>query len=72
MSRKVFMYLETAFDNLALEEIDTDLAIIPPDVDDLTDEDVLNDEDTTTPLVRDVPGLVEVVNAEEEDGSDVP
>ena len=56
----------TALDYLVLEYIDADLAVIPPDVDNLTDED------TATPLVRDVPGLVEVVNADEEDGSDVP
>ena len=66
------MNLEAALDYLVLEDIDTDLAVIPPDVDDLDDEDELNDEDTATPLVRDVPGLVEVVNADEEDGSDEP
>ena len=69
---KVFMNFEAALDYLALEEIDTDLEIIHPDVDDLTDEDKLNDKDTAMPLVCDVPDLVEVVNADEEDGSDVP
>ena len=72
MSRNVFMNLEVALDYLVLEDIDADLAVIPPDVDDLTNEDELNDEDTATPLVRDVPGLLEVVNADEENGSDVP
>ena len=72
MSRKVFMNLDAALDCSALEDIDTDLAIIPPDVDNLTDEDKLNDKDNVTPLVRDVPGLVKVVNADEKDGSDVP
>ena len=69
MSCNVFMNLEAALDYLVLEDIDADLAVIPPDVDDFTDEDELNDKDTATPLVRDVPGLVEVVNADEEDGS---
>ena len=41
-------------------------------VDDLTDEDELNDKDTATTLGCDVSGLVEVVNADEEDSSDVP
>ena len=72
MSRNVFMNLEAGLDYLVLEDIDTDLGIIPPDLDDLTDKDELNDEDTATPLVRDVPGLAEVVNPNEEDGPDVP
>ena len=72
MSRNVFINLEAALDYLVLEDIDADLAVIPPDIDDLTNEDELNDEDTATPSVCDVPGLVEVVNADEEDGSDVP
>ena len=71
MSCKVFMNLKAALDYLTLEDIDADLTVIPPDVDDLTDEDKLNDKDMATPLVRDVPGFVEVVNADEEDGFDV-
>ena len=66
------MNLKAALDYLVLEDINSDLAIIPPDVDDLTNEDELNGKDTATPLVRDVPSLVEVVNADKEDGSDVP
>ena len=54
-----------------MENIDADLAVFPPDVDDLTDEDELNDQNTTTPSVRDVPGLVEVVKTDEKDGFDV-
>ena len=70
MSRKVFMNLEAALDYLALEDIDADLAVILPDVDDLIDEDELNDKDTATAFVCDVPDLVEVVNADKKDGSD--
>ena len=66
------MNLEAALDYLALEEVDTDLAIIHADVDDLTNEDKLNDEDTAALLVCDVPGLFKVVNADEKDGSNVP
>ena len=72
MSRNVVMNLEAALDYLVLEDIDAELAVISLDVDDLTDEDELNDEDIATPLVRDVPDLVEVVNADEENCSDVP
>ena len=72
MSRNVFMNLEGALNYLVFEDIDADLAVIPSDVDDLTHENELNDENTATPLARDVSGLVEVVNADEEDVSDVP
>ena len=50
------MNLEAAFDYLALENIDPDLAVIPSDVDDLTDEDGLNDKDTATFSSYHVPG----------------
>ena len=39
MSRNVFMNLEAALDYFVLEDIGADLAVIPPDVDDLTDKD---------------------------------
>ena len=71
MNCNVYMNLEAALDFIASENIDTNVAVIPPGVDDLTDEDELNDEYTATLLVRDVPGLVKVVNADEEDGFDV-
>ena len=72
MSRKyVRMNLEAALDYLTLKDIDEDLAVIPPDADNLTDEDKLKNKDTATPLVRDVSGFVKVINADKEDGSDV-
>ena len=61
---KVFINLEAALDCLALEDIDVDLAVIPPDIDALTNEDKLNGKGTAMPLVRDVSGLVKVVNAD--------
>ena len=60
------MNLEAALDYLVLEDNDADLAAIPPDIDNLTNED------TATPLVCDVLNIVEVVNADKEDGSDMP
>ena len=42
MSRNVFINLEAALDYLVLEDIDADLAVIPPEVDDLSDEYGLN------------------------------
>ena len=72
MSRKVFMNLEAVLDSLALEDIEANLAVIAPDLDDLTNEDELNNKDTAKPLVRYVFGLVEVVNADEKDHSDIP
>ena len=72
MSRKIFLNLEVALDNLSSEDIDADLALIPLNVDDLIDESELDDEDTATLSVCDVPGLVEVENADKEDSSDLP
>ena len=63
---------EAALDYLALEVIDEDLVVIPSDIHDLTDENELNYKDTATLLVCDVPGLVQVINADKGDGSDVP
>ena len=64
---QVFINLKAALDYLALKDIDADLAVISSDVDDLTDEDEI-----ATPLVRDVPALLGVENAEKKDGSDMP
>ena len=69
---QVFINLETALDHLALKDIDVDLAIIPLDVNDLTDEDKLNDKATATLLICGFPGFVDVVSADKEDGSEVP
>ena len=66
------MNLEATLDYLALEDIDSNLEVIPSDIDDLTNEDKLNLEDTATLLICDVPGLVQVINADEEDSSGVP
>ena len=67
MNRNVYMNLEAALDFITSENIDTDLTVVPPGVDDLTDEDELNDEtklNTATLLVCNVPGLAKVVNAD--------
>ena len=72
MSHKVFTNLEAALDYFGLKDIDADLAVIPPNVDERTNEDELNDENFATSLVGKVTCLVKVINADGEDGSDVP
>ena len=52
-----------------MEDIAAGLEVLPPDVHKLNDENELNDEDTAAPLN---PGLVEDLNADEEDDFDVP
>ena len=42
MSRKIFLNLEVALDNLSSEDIDENLALIPLNVDDLIDESKLD------------------------------
>ena len=71
-NRKVFLSLEAALDYFSLEDIDADSALIPSNVDNLLNKDELDDEDTATPSVHNIPSLVEVVNAEEEDGYNMP
>ena len=42
MSRKIFLNLEVALDNLSSENIDENLALVPLNVDDLIDESKLD------------------------------
>ena len=42
MSRKIFLNLKVALDNLSSEDIDQNLALIPLNVDDLIDESKLD------------------------------
>lgn len=55
---EVLAYLESA-------DIDADIVALPPDVDELTDEEDIEDENLENPTVADVPGSSEI-NAPEE------
>lgn len=67
MSREVFTNIDAAIEYLFSEQIDCDLAAVPPDVDELTDEDEIDDDIIDYPVVQDVPGVVEIINPEEEE-----
>ena len=52
------------------EQIKADLVALPPEVDDLTDEEVTNDEDLDVPVVLDVAGQLEIDLPSDDD--DIP
>lgn len=57
---KIFNNLEDTVEYLHSEEIEGDILALPPDVEELTDEEVLDDEETDIPAVTDVAGYVEI------------
>lgn len=58
--RTVFKTLQEAEDYLWSEVIDADILALPPEVDELTDEEKIDDDDLSLPVVNDVPGSVEI------------
>ncbi|GFT55575.1 hypothetical protein NPIL_527701 [Nephila pilipes] len=55
MSRKkVFKTAEEAVEYLFLEELESEMIVLPPEVDELTDEGGFDDSETLDPSVRDV------------------
>lgn len=68
--RSVFKTLEEAVEYLYSEEIEADILALPPDVDELTDEEVLDDEDTGLPIVSDIAGFAEVQTHELEESDE--
>lgn len=60
MSRKRFLTLEEALEYAFSEEIERDILLLPPEVDDLTDEELANDEEVGPPAITDTPGDVEM------------
>ncbi|KAF2895057.1 hypothetical protein ILUMI_11118 [Ignelater luminosus] len=68
MSRKPFKALKEALDYCFSDEIEADIALIPPEVDNLTDKDEGPDDEIAVPDILDVFGTVEVL--EQDDISD--
>lgn len=61
MSRhKTFKSAEEAVEYLFSEEIEADMVALPPDVDEITDEESFDDDETGCPVVQDIPGTVEI------------
>lgn len=73
MSRQVFKTLDEAVEYLYSEEIEAAIVALPPEVDELTDEDDLNDDDLDVPVVSDVAGQTEInLPFDDEDDNNVP
>ncbi|KAG5899012.1 hypothetical protein JTB14_001538 [Gonioctena quinquepunctata] len=66
----VFKTLEEAAEYLYSNEIEADILALPPKVDDLTDEEVINDEDLDVLVVVDVAGQMEIDLPSDDDSYD--
>lgn len=66
----MFMSLEEAAQYLYSEEIDADILALPPEVDELTDEEFFNDDDIGNPIVADIAGSAEIFLAENDTDGD--
>ncbi|CAG9818142.1 unnamed protein product [Phaedon cochleariae] len=51
---------DASADNIQAEDIDVDILALPPDVDELTDEEDFDDEELGMPIVKDIPGNVKM------------
>ncbi|PRD32403.1 UNVERIFIED_CONTAM: hypothetical protein NCL1_20558 [Trichonephila clavipes] len=58
--RKVFHTAEEVLEYMFSKEIESDIIALPPDVDELTDEEYFDDDEMTTPSVKDLSGNVEM------------
>ncbi|GFW55491.1 uncharacterized protein TNCV_118751 [Trichonephila clavipes] len=58
--RKVFHTTEEKLEYMFSKEIESDIIALPPDVDELTDEEYFDDDKMTTPSVKYLPGYVEI------------
>ena len=56
MSQKAFANVEDAVNYLFGSDICETMTVIPPDVDELTDEDQVNEENLDSPIICDIPG----------------
>ena len=62
MSLKAFVNVEDAVDYLLGSDISERMTVIPPDVDELTNEDEVDEENLDAPIICDVPGEIEIVD----------
>ncbi|GFV46620.1 uncharacterized protein TNCV_4301 [Trichonephila clavipes] len=61
MSRRiVFHSAEEALEYMFSKKIESDIIVLPPDVDELTDEGYFDDNEMTTPSVKYMSGNVEI------------
>ena len=57
MNLKIFTNVQDAVEYLFSKEIEDDIIAIPPDVDELTDEDEI-DEKLEAPVIKDIAGKI--------------
>ncbi|XP_050298541.1 piggyBac transposable element-derived protein 2-like [Anthonomus grandis grandis] len=67
MNRHSFKNLDDAVEYLYSNQIDADIALLPPEVDQLTDVDDIDDGHLRAVDVQDVPGVVEIQVEEQND-----
>ncbi|GFX57594.1 pogo transposable element with KRAB [Trichonephila clavipes] len=60
MSRRKVFHSEEALEYMFSKEIESDIIALPPDVDELTDEEYFDDDEMTTSSVKDLSGNVEI------------
>ncbi|GFW79702.1 uncharacterized protein TNCV_4361281 [Trichonephila clavipes] len=58
--RKVFHTTEEALEYMFSKEIASDIIALPPDVEEVTDKEYFDDDEMTTPSVKDLLGNVEI------------
>ena len=61
MSRKTFANVEDAVNYLRGLDICETMTVIPPDIDELTDEDEVDEENLDAPIICDIPGGIEML-----------
>ena len=66
MSCKAFANIEGAVDYLLGSDISETMSVIPPDVDVLTDEDEVDEENLDAPIICDIPEGIKIVDFDEE------
>ena len=66
ISQKAFANVEDAVDYLLGSDISETMTVILPDVDELTDEDEVDEENLDAPIICDIPGGMEIVDFNEE------
>ncbi|PRD28757.1 UNVERIFIED_CONTAM: hypothetical protein NCL1_31463 [Trichonephila clavipes] len=64
--RKVFHTSEEALEYMFSKEIESDIIALPPDVDELTDEEYFDDDEMTTSSVKDLSEFYEYLKNETE------
>ena len=61
MSRKAFANVEDEVNYLRGSDISETMTVIPSDIDELTDEDEVDEENLDAPIIRDIPGGIEML-----------